>query len=57
MTVLSDIGSAPIAGDSKMPMGASTPAASGSANTLPEYCIDGHPTLEYNVVALLNRSI
>ena len=34
MTVLSDISTAPIAGESRMPTGASTPAASGSATTL-----------------------
>ena len=34
ITVLSDIRMAPTAGESKMPTGASTPAASGSATTL-----------------------
>lgn len=34
MIVLTDISSAPAAGDSIMPTGASTPAASGSATTL-----------------------
>ncbi len=34
MTVLADINTAPTAGESKIPIGARTPAASGSANTL-----------------------
>ncbi len=33
ITVLKDISNAPMAGESKIPIGARTPAASGMANT------------------------
>jgi hypothetical protein len=40
MTVLSDMNSAPTAGESTMPIGASTPAAKGSAMTLYPVALD-----------------